>query len=129
MPTIGTVSSQSLRGQQPRTFASKEYYLTLSYDFLAMLVGIIDGDGYIAITKVYQKDLYSITLVLAVEGADIRILEYIQSVLRIGTISYYPVTNTAKYIINKRDLQEVSVLSFTITLQALLSYCNPTTTV
>lgn len=72
-----------------------------------MLVGLIDGDGYIAITKSYNRDFISLSLVIAVEGADIKMLEYIQSVLQIGKITYFPATNTAKYIINRTDLQEV----------------------
>lgn len=72
-----------------------------------MLVGLIDGDGYIAITKTYLRGYISVSLVIAVEGADIRMLEYLQSVLQIGAITYFPATNTAKYIINRTDLQEV----------------------
>lgn len=34
-------------------------------------------------------------------------LEYMKSVLLIGNINYYPATNTAKYIINRTDLQEI----------------------
>lgn len=72
-----------------------------------MLVGVIDGDGYIAITKAHLKDNISLTLVISVELADSAMLYYFQSVLRIGIVKEYPSLNTVKYIINRTDLQEV----------------------
>lgn len=72
-----------------------------------MLVGLIDGDGYISINKSDSRGYLAILLVIAVEGADIQMLYYIKSVLGFGRINYYPATNTAKYIINKTDLQEL----------------------
>lgn len=106
MATIGRVNVGALRGRLPRTEESKLYALNIPISFLAMLLGFIDGDGYIAITKT-SKGLISISLVIALQGADRAILEYFKSVLQIGDINYFPDTNTVKYIINRTDLQEI----------------------
>lgn len=74
-----------------------------------MLVGFIDGDGYISITKIKEKYI-KISLVISLDIKDISILEYIKSVLNIGTINTYPKSgekNTCKLVISKIDLQEV----------------------
>lgn len=107
LPTIGSVSSNALRGGKPRSSADKEYALSVPSNFLAMFIGVLDGDGYISITKAHAKESISICLVLAVQGEDRAMLEYFKSVLRIGTINYYPATNTVKYIIYRTDLQEI----------------------
>ena len=107
LPTIGNVSVSALRGRLPRTDADKEYAMRIPYSFLRMFVGLIDCDGYISITKAHKKDNISLCLVLAVEGRDMKMLEYLKSVLQVGVIKYYPATNTAKYIINRTDLQEI----------------------
>ena len=106
MATIGKINVGSLRGRQARTEESKLYALSIPLDFLGMLVGFIDGDGYIAITKT-TKGFISISLVIGLQGADRAILEYIKSVLLIGDINYLPATDTVKYIINRTDLQEI----------------------
>jgi len=52
LPTIGTVSTQALKkGKQLRL--NKNEYLSIPYQFISFLVGLIDGDGYIQI-RVYN---------------------------------------------------------------------------
>nr|WNA08534.1 LAGLIDADG endonuclease [Colacogloea effusa] len=72
-----------------------------------MFIGLVDGDGYIAVTKTHLRDYISISLVLALKDHDEPMLKYIQSTLKMGRISYYPATHTVKYIINRTDLQEL----------------------
>ena len=107
LATIGTVRTQALkRGRKLRL--SKEEYLQIPYQFIAFLVGLIDGDGYIQITK-STKGFIAIRLVICLNLEDISSLEYIYSVLKIGKIQVYrDVKNPiCKLIINKTDLQEV----------------------
>jgi hypothetical protein len=75
---------------------------------LAFLVGLIDGDGYIQVTKT-SKGFITIKLVISLHLEDISTLEYINSVLKLGKISVYKDLRspTCKLIINKTDLQEV----------------------
>ena len=72
------------------------------------MAGVIDGDGFIGITK-SQKGFVSFNLVISIHLDDIALLNYIQSVLKIGKI--YTYTNrkspTARLIFNKTELQEV----------------------
>ena len=107
LPTIGTVSTQALKkGKQLRL--NKNEYLSIPYQFISFLVGLIDGDGYIQITKT-TKGFITIKLVIGLGLDDLSTLEYIHSVLKLGKITIYrdyrnPI---CKLIINKTDLQEV----------------------
>lgn len=71
-----------------------------------MFIGLIGDDGYIAITKV-NLDNIRIELVLSVHIKDLKLLQHIQNVLKIGRVNEYPNISTAKLIIGKVDLQEV----------------------
>ena len=107
LATIGTVRVQALkRGRKLRL--SKEEYLQVPYPFIAFLVGFIDGDGYIQITKT-TKGFIAIRLDICLSLEDVSSLEYIYSVLKIGKIQVYrDIKNPiCKLIINKTDLQEV----------------------
>jgi len=104
---VGVISCSALRGQLSRTDADKAYALNISYSFLCMFIGLIDGDGYIAIIKAHQRDNITIRLVLSLEQKELPMLEYLQSVLKIGSITQYPKINKVKFIINRTDLQEI----------------------
>ena len=107
LATIGTVSTQALKkGRKIRL--DKEEYLSIPYQFIAFLVGLIDGDGYISITKT-TKGFITIRLVICLNLEDISSLEYIYSVLKIGKIQKYrDIKNPiCKLTINKTDLQEI----------------------
>lgn len=43
--------SSTWRNSLPRTENDKRYVLNIAFDFLSMLVGLIDEDGYISITQ------------------------------------------------------------------------------
>jgi hypothetical protein len=107
LPTIGTVSIHALKkGHKIRL--DKREYLSIPYPFIAFLVGLIDGDGYIQITKT-TKGFITIKLVLEIHLEDLSTLEYIQSVLKLGKILInrdHKSTN-CKLIINRTDLQKV----------------------
>lgn len=105
--TIGKVNETVLRGRKPRTDQEKQIFLfSIPFDFISMFIGLIDGDGYIAITKV-NLDNIRIELVLSVHIKDLKLLQHIQNVLKIGRVNEYPNISTAKLIIGKVDLQEV----------------------
>jgi hypothetical protein len=107
LATIGTVSTQALKkGRKIRL--DKEEYLSIPYQFIAFLVGLIDGDGYISITKT-TKGFITIRLVICLSLEDISSLEFIYSVLKIGKIQIYrDIKNPiCKLTINKTDLQEI----------------------
>lgn len=111
LPTVGTISPHALKkGSKIRL--DKNEYLSIPYQFIAFLVGLIDGDGYIQIART-TKGFIAIKLVIALSLEDISTLEYIHSVLKMGkiTISQASAKNKAaeycKITINKTDLQEV----------------------
>ena len=57
----------------------------IPYSFLAMFVGLIDGDGYISVNKT-SKGYIVIELNLALHLRDLDLIKYIHSVLKIGRI-------------------------------------------
>ena len=108
LPTIGIVSSHALKKGNKKIRLDKKEYLSIPPSFIAFLVGLIDGDGYIQVTKT-TKGFITIKLVISIHLEDISTLEYIQSVLKIGKISVYRDhrSPSCKLIINRTDLQEV----------------------
>lgn len=108
LPTIGTVNTNALKEGNKNVRLNKENYLSIPSCFLSFLVGFIDGDGYIQITKT-TKGFITIKLVISIHLKDISTLEYIRSILNIGKITIYKDNRspTCKLIINKTDLQEV----------------------
>ena len=98
LTTIGKINESALRGQKCQQ--DKQPFLSIPYDFISMLIGFIDGDGYIAITKIGINNI-KIELVISVDIKDLHLLEHIKNILKIGRINIYPNINTAKLIINK----------------------------
>ena len=113
LPTVGTVSMQALKkGRKIRKLRcnDKKEFLSIPSSFIAYLVGLIDGDGYIQIVKT-TKGYISIKLIICLSLEDISSLEYIYSVLKIGKlqIALAPDKNNpiCKLVFCKTDLQEV----------------------
>jgi hypothetical protein len=106
LPVIGTVNSKAANKIKLRTKEEKLEALKISKNFLAMLVGLIDGDGYIAITKT-PKDYIRIDLVISLDLRDLDLLNYIHSVLKVGRINKYPKLNLVKLTISRTDLQTI----------------------
>jgi hypothetical protein len=107
LPTIGIISPHALKkGKKLRI--DKKRYLSIPYPFLAFLAGLIDGDGYIQITKT-SKGFITIKLIIGLHLRDISTLEYIVSVLEIGKIQINKdhKSPNCKWIVNKTDLQEI----------------------
>lgn len=111
LPTIGTVSSHALKKGNKKIRLEKKEYLSIPSSFLAFLAGLIDGDGYIQVTRT-TKGYITIKLVISLHLEDISTLEYLRSVLKIGKLTIYAVGDplkspSCKLIINRTDLQEV----------------------
>jgi hypothetical protein len=106
LPIIGIISSKVHIDRKNRLTDNE--YLSIPTSFLAFLVGLIDGDGYIQITKT-EKGYIAIKLTISIHLEDISVLNYIQSVLKIGKIKSYSnhKSPTCKLIINKTELQEI----------------------
>lgn len=108
MPTIGTIHKNALKKGNKDIRLDKKEFLSIPPSFLAFLVGLIDGDGYIQINKT-PKGFITMKLVISLHIEDISTLEYIHSVLKIGKINVYKdlKSPTCKLVINKTDLQEI----------------------
>jgi len=106
LPIIGIISSKVHINRKNRL--SENEYLSIPTSFLAFLVGLIDGDGYIQVTRT-EKGYIAIKLIISIHIEDISVLNYIQSVLKIGNIKTYSdyKSSTCKLIINKTELQEI----------------------
>lgn len=108
LPTIGIVHKNALKKGNKSLRLNKQEYTEIPSSFLAFLVGLIDGDGYIQVTKT-SKGFITIKLVISLHLEDISTLEYIHSVLKLGKINVYKDLRspTCKLVINKTDLQEI----------------------
>ena len=107
LETMGIVHKNALK-KIKKDFIDKKEYLSIPSSFIAFLVGLLDGDGYIQITET-TKGFITMKLVISLHLKDLVTLEYIKSVLKLGTITIYKdlKSPTCKLIINKTDLQEV----------------------
>ena len=106
LPTIGNVNKNALK--KFNKILDKKDYITIPSSFIAFLVGLIDGDGYIQITKT-TKGFITMKLTISLQLQDISTLEYIQSVSKLGTINTYNdlKSPTCKLVINRTELQEI----------------------
>jgi hypothetical protein len=62
-------------------------------------------DGYISITN--ANGYIRLQLIISLHIRDVEMLNHIQSVLRVGRVNIYPISDTAKLTISKTDLQEI----------------------
>ena len=106
LPTIGNVHKNALN--KMNKLLDKKDYVDVPASFLAFLVGLIDGDGYIQITKT-TKGFITMKLVISLHLEDLSTLEYINSVLKVGKLNIYRDNRspTCKLVINRTDLQEI----------------------
>lgn len=108
LDTIGIVNPHAYKKGR-KLINNKDKFLSISYSFLSMLVGLIDGDGYISITKTL-KGYIRINLIISLDIRDLAMLVYIKSILKVGKINTYPknkVKKTCKLVINSTDLKEI----------------------
>lgn len=106
LPKIGVFNPKS-RANRDKRLTSAEY-ISIPKSFIGFLVGFIDGDGHIQITK-SKKGFVSFNLAISIHLKDISVLNYIQSVLNLGVIYTYPNRKSPCCILlfNKTELQEV----------------------
>ena len=107
LPTVGIVSKHALK-KGKKIKLDKKDYLSIPYSFIAFLVGLIDGDGYIQIIKT-PKGFINIKLSIGLGLEDLSTLEYIYSVLKLGKIMIFRdhKNPSCRLVINKTDLQEI----------------------
>lgn len=107
LPTIGIVNTKALRGQKRRIIEDKKEFINVSFDFLRIFVGFVDGDGYFKVTN-SGKGSISLELVISLKIKDLLLLKYFKQMLSgISRINEYSKINTVKYTIGRVDLQEV----------------------
>lgn len=106
LPVIGIIHPNAFKRIGSNTIRGD--YLSIPSQFIAFLVGLIDGDGYIQISKT-GKGFITIKLIISLHLNDLSTLEYIHSVLKLGKITIYRDLRspTCKLIINRTDLQSI----------------------
>jgi hypothetical protein len=107
LPIIGTPYSKSRINRSK--WLSESEYLSIPKSFLAFLVGFIDGDGTISIITRKNQNGVAMVLTISLHLEDLAILNYIQSVLKIGKIHIYSnrKSPTVRLTFNRTELQEV----------------------
>jgi hypothetical protein len=108
LPIIGTVHKNALKKGKNNTRLEKQEYINIPSSFLAFFAGLVDGDGYIQITKT-TKGFITMKLVISLHLEDLSTLQYINSVLKVGKLNIYRDNRspTCKLVINRTDLQEI----------------------
>lgn len=108
LPLIGTVHKNALKKGKNSSRLANQEYLNIPVSFLAFFAGLVDGDGYIQITKT-TKGFITMKLVVSLHLEDLSTLEYINSVLKVGKLNIYRDNRspTCKLVINRTDLQEI----------------------
>ena len=108
LPVIGTVHKNALKKGKNNSRLKNQEYLTIPSSFLAFFAGLVDGDGYIQITKT-TKGFITMKLVISLHLEDLSTLQYINSVLKVGKLNIYRDNRspTCKLVINRTDLQEI----------------------
>lgn len=106
LPIIGTPYSKSRINRSK--WLSESEYLSIPKSFLAFLAGFIDGDGTISIMT-RKSHLVTMQLTISIHLEDLAILNYIQSVLKIGRIYTYSnrKSPTVQLIFNRTELHEI----------------------
>ena len=102
LPTIGQINWSKLRGQVP--LVDKSQYLKIPFSFLATLAGLIDGDGYISITRT-TKGTIEVLLVIALDIKDELMLRHIGRIA--GPFTNKNGSQTIKLIFSRTDLQQL----------------------
>lgn len=86
--------------------------------FMAMFMGLVDGDGYIEIgpqkqynklTKILVKSTIRARLVIRLHNRDEALLRYLTTILGVGSISNLESVNQTRLIFTKRDLVTVII--------------------
>ena len=106
LPIIGIVNSKALHKIKLRSDLERLDMLKVPRNFLSIFVGLIDGDGYIAITKT-PKNYIRIDLILSLDIRDLDLINYIHSVLKVGRVNKYHKFNLVKLTISRTDLQTI----------------------
>lgn len=108
LPIIGTVHKNAVKKLQNTFKPDNKEYLSIPSSFIAFFVGMVDGDGYIQITKT-SKGFIAMKLVISLQIEDVSTLEYIHSVFKVGKINIYRDNRnpSCKLVINRTDLQQI----------------------
>lgn len=106
LPVIGTIHKNAVK--KYKFNSNNDEYMNIPKSFISFFVGLVDGDGYIQITKT-TKGFITIKLVISLHINDLSTLEYIHSVFKIGIVSTTKdrLKPRCKYIINRTDLQSI----------------------
>lgn len=108
LPLIGTVHKNAIKKLQNTFKPDNNEYLSIPSSFIAFFVGMVDGDGYIQITRT-SKGFIAMKLVISLQIEDVSTLEYIHSVFKVGKINIYRDNRnpSCKLVINRTDLQQI----------------------
>jgi len=107
LPTIGTIHPNAFK-KINKILVNEKEYINLPSSFIAFIAGLMDGDGYIQITKT-SKGFITMKLVISLHLDDLSTLEYIHSTLKLGKITIYKDNKspTCKLTINRTHLQRI----------------------
>lgn len=110
LPTIGKVNSKAflrMRGRLENSLVNqKQESLNIPYKFLSMLIGLIDSDGYISITKT-PAGYIRIQLIISLDIKYLDLINEVHFILKVGRIEKYSKFNIVKLNFSRTELQTI----------------------
>ena len=86
IPVIGTINWSKVRKvKQLEIHELENRTKHVNIEVLKQFMGLVDGDGYISITK-KARGYIEVILVISLDSKDLKLLQYLKSVLEIGRI-------------------------------------------
>jgi Cytochrome b/b6/petB/LAGLIDADG endonuclease len=122
LPVVGKVNSKALRRATLISEHKKQQAFNISYSFLSMFTGLIDGDGYISTTKT-PRGYIRIQLIISLNIRDLDLINNIHSVLKVGRVERNSKLKIVKLVISRTDLQ---VLIFPLLIHHRLYFLTET---
>lgn len=106
-PVFGLINKKSNQKRRSKEEISSALAF-VPYSFLSKFKGLIDGNGYIGITKT-PKGYIRIGMTINFNISELKMLQEIQNILKIGRINIFPKHNIVQYSITRTDLQEILI--------------------
>jgi len=122
LPVVGKVNSKALRRATLISEHKKQQAFNISYSFLSMFTGLIDGEGYISTTKT-PRGYIRIQLIISLNIRDLDLINNIHSVLKVGRVERNSKLKIVKLVISRTDLQ---VLIFPLLIHHRLYFLTET---
>lgn len=104
LPIFGIINKKA----NQKLKKNRENIINIPVKIFNLFKGLIDGAGYIKITKT-PKGYIRLGIVINLHIYELPLLEYLKDILKIGRINIYPKINRVQLNISRTDQQEILI--------------------